>query len=134
LEHRILQRIVELDPRRKGLFSISVLELENFYGIEVEDFPHEIAILSLWLAKHQMNAEFEELFGAEIPLIPLRDAGNITCDNAARLDWHELFGNRGQAEIYVLGNPLARALLSARKRKRSAYSPPVVFRHTDSNV
>ena len=105
LEHRILQRIVELDPSRQRLFDISVLKLENFYGIEVEDFPHEIAILSLWLAKHQMNGEFEELFGAEIPLIPLRDAGNVVCGNAARLDWAEVCDPERSAETYVLGNP-----------------------------
>ena len=91
LEHRILQRLQELDPRAPlALFKVSGIKLENFYGIEIDDFAHEIAILSLWLAKHQMNVEFKELFGAEIPLIPLRDAGNIVCGNAARIDWDEV--------------------------------------------
>lgn len=104
LEHRILQRIIELEPQRKGLFAISALKLENFYGIEVEDFPHEIAILSLWLAKHQMNGEFDELFGTDNPLIPLRDAGNIVCGNATRLDWRNVCDPE-RSETYVLGNP-----------------------------
>ena len=70
--------------RRRGLFKLSGPKLENFYGIEIDDFAHEIAILSLWLAKHQMNVEFQELFGVEISLIPLKDTGNIVCGNAAR--------------------------------------------------
>ena len=81
-----------------------MLKLENFYGIEIDDFAHEIAILSLWLAKHQMNVEFEELFGAEIPLIPLRDAGNVVCGNAARLEWEEVC-DPASGETYLLGNP-----------------------------
>ncbi len=75
LEHRILERIVDLEPAKRTLFSLSRISLENFYGIEIDDFAHEIAILSLWLAKHQMNVEFRERFGVEIALIPLRRAG-----------------------------------------------------------
>ena len=67
-----------------ALFMDSEIKLENFYGIEIDDFAHEVAILSLWLAKHQMNVEFHELFGAEIQLIPLRDTGNVVCANATR--------------------------------------------------
>jgi type I restriction-modification system DNA methylase subunit len=105
LEHRILQRIGDLDPNAKGLFSLSGIRLENFYGIEIDDFAHEIAILSLWLAKHQMNVEFYELFGVEISLIPLRDTGNVVCGNATQLDWEEICPKMGNGETYVLGNP-----------------------------
>jgi hypothetical protein len=103
LEHRILQRTIELEPHRARLFTDSVLRLDNFYGIEIDDFAHEIAILSLWLAKHQMNVEFKELFGAEIPLIPLREAGEVVCANAARLQWTDVCDP--VTETYVLGNP-----------------------------
>jgi hypothetical protein len=105
LEHRVLQRITELEPARMGLFKLSALKLENFYGIEIDDFAHEIAILSLWLAKHQMNTEFEELFGAEIPLIPLRDAGSIVNGNATRISWSAVCDPDSAAQTYILGNP-----------------------------
>lgn len=105
LEHRILQRISDLDPRGRSMFRESALKLESFYGIEIDDFAHEIAILSLWLAKHQMNVEFKELFGAEIPLIPLRDSGNVVCGNAARLDWASVCSPVEGTELYLLGNP-----------------------------
>jgi hypothetical protein len=90
LEHRILRRLADLDPTaQKGLFQLSKIKLENFYGFEIDDFAHEIAILSLWLAKHQMNVEFRELFGVEISLIPLKDTGKIVRGNAARIDWQK---------------------------------------------
>ena len=41
-----------------GILAFSNISLSNFYGIEIDDFAHEIAQLSLWLAEHQMNVEF----------------------------------------------------------------------------
>jgi N-6 DNA Methylase len=104
LEHKILERIADLQPSRRRLFDFSRIPLDNFYGIEVDDFAHEIATLSLWLAKHQMNVEFEELFGVEIPLIPLTEAGNVRCGNATRIDWREVC-DPAAGPTYVLGNP-----------------------------
>jgi hypothetical protein len=105
LEHRILQRVIDLNPSAKGLFSLSKIKLENFYGIEIDDFAHEIAILSLWLAKHQMNLEFQELFGVEISLIPLKDTGNVVCGNATRIRWTDVIKTDDGDELYVIGNP-----------------------------
>jgi len=105
LEHRILQRITELNPRKAGLFKLSGIELDRFYGIEIDDFAHEIALLSLWLAKHQMNVEFKELFGVEISLIPLRDAGSIVSGNALRMDWESVCPVLKDDECYLAGNP-----------------------------
>jgi len=106
LEHRILERLQEVDPRAPlTLFQDSKIKLENFYGIEIDDFAHEIAILSLWLAKHQMNVEFKERFGADIRLIPLRDAGNVTCSNATRADWNAACPKSAGDELYILSNP-----------------------------
>jgi hypothetical protein len=104
LEHRALRRIADLDPSSATLFTTSEIQLESFYGIEIDGFAQEIAMLSLWLAKHQMNVEFRELFGAEIPLIPLRDAGRIVCGNAIMLDWNDVCPNDGD-DLYVVGNP-----------------------------
>ncbi len=105
MEHRILQRITELNPRKAGLFKLSGIELDHFYGIEIDDFAHEIALLSLWLAKHQMNVEFKELFGVEISLIPLRDAGSIVSGNALRMNWESVCPMLKDDECYLAGNP-----------------------------
>jgi hypothetical protein len=107
LEHRILERLRELeaDPKGSGLFEESRISLANFYGIEIDDFAHEIAKLSLWLAKHQTNKRFEELFGSRLQMIPLTESGHITCANATRADWRvECVASSGD-EIYVCGNP-----------------------------
>ena len=103
LEHRILQRLVDLQGGEAPLFADSLISLENFYGIEIDDFAHDIAKLSLWFAKHQMNQEYDELFGIERPLIPLTETGSIQCANAARLDW--LTVCEPTDTTYVCGNP-----------------------------
>ena len=81
------------------------IELENFYGIELDDFAHEVAILSLWLAQHQMNMMFKEAFGSGNPTLPLKEGGHITHGNATRIDWEIVCPKKDEDEIYVLGNP-----------------------------
>ena len=121
LEHRILERIDSLstsgswsllgmgEEEKLGAATLglasSVINIENFYGIEIDDVSVEMAILSLWIAKHQMNEEFAEKFGVDIPLIPLKETGHIVHGNATRLDWNEVCPNNGTDEIYVIGNP-----------------------------
>ena len=103
LEHRILQRLAEIDSSKGALFAESRINLEHFYGIEIDDFAHDIAKLSLWFAKHQMNQEFDDLFGIERPLIPLTETGAIVCDNAARADWAEVCPPT--QTTFLCGNP-----------------------------
>lgn len=105
LEHAILERLADLDASHNTLFTESVISIEHFYGIEIDDFAVEVAILSLWIAKHQMNREFEDKFGTAIPLIPLRESGAIYAGNAIRIDWNTICPNEGMTEIYLIGNP-----------------------------
>lgn len=84
------------------------IKLSQFYGIELDDFAHEMAILSLWLAEHQMNKIFvDELhdYGRAKPILPLKEAGNIIQGNATRLDWKTVCPIDLTDEIYILGNP-----------------------------
>ncbi len=103
LEIEIMDRI-EIVTRQPLLYT-SEMKLSNFYGIEIDDFAHEIAKLSLWLAKHQMDMEFEKKFGKHLPPLPLKDAGNIVCANACRIDWEQVCPKNIDDEIYILGNP-----------------------------
>ncbi len=105
LEHAILERLAELSSSHQVLWADSRISIENFYGIEIDDFAVEVAILSLWIAKHQMNREFREKFRVEIPLIPLRETGRIEAGNATRVDWTTVCPNDVDAEIYLIGNP-----------------------------
>ncbi|KQO64230.1 DNA methyltransferase [Curtobacterium sp. Leaf261] len=105
LEHAILERLAQLDSRHQTLFAESQINVENFSGIELDDFAAEVAILSLWIAKHQMNQEFLEKFNIDLPLIPLKETGRVTHGNAARIDWGKVCPNGGNDEIYLIGNP-----------------------------
>ena len=84
---------------------ISHISLSQFYGIEIDDFAHEVAWLSLYIANHQMNREFQEIFLVTAPLLPLQASGNIVCANATRKDWEEVCPKEDGFEIYILGNP-----------------------------
>lgn len=105
LEHAILDRLAALSPDHQTLFTDSVIKIDHFYGIEIDDFATEVAILALWIAKHQMNQEFKEKFGTEPPMIPLRSMGQITCANACRVDWEEVCPHATEDEVYLIGNP-----------------------------
>ena len=103
LEMLILQRINQVSKNKALRFSN--ISLSNFYGIELDDFAHEVAILSLWLAEHQMNVNFKKVFGSANPSLPLKKGGNIVCGNATRLDWSDVCNKESENEIYILGNP-----------------------------
>ncbi|MBL1244310.1 MAG: class I SAM-dependent DNA methyltransferase [Sulfurimonas sp.] len=103
LEMKILKAIDDLSPQRS--FAFSEIKLTQFYGIELDDFAHEVAILSLWLAEHQMNLEFYKAFGRTSPSLPLQDGGNIVYGNATRIDWGSVCPKVTGDEIYILGNP-----------------------------
>ena len=107
LEARIMQRMHELGFRQMMLQS--GVSLNSFYGIEIDDFAHEIARLSLWLAQHQMNQYFDGMFGIMKATLPLKESGKIVCANATRVDWNEVCPRvdkiTGEHEIYVIGNP-----------------------------
>jgi hypothetical protein len=105
LEHAILERLAEVDVGHQVLYAESKINIENFYGIELDDFAVEVAILSLWIAKHQMNAEFKEKFNLSIPLIPLKETGQIREGNATRVRWESVCPHAVGEEVYVIGNP-----------------------------
>jgi hypothetical protein len=87
----------------------SGIRLSQFFGIEIDDFAHEVAILSLWLAEHQMNMAFKTKFGYAEAALPLRDSGHITCGNSLHLDWEEICPSVDTSgrpyEVYICGNP-----------------------------
>ena len=106
LEIKILEKIIDLSPN--PTLEFTQIQLSQFYGIEIDDFAHEMAILSLWLAEHQMNRVFEDTlfdFGRSNPILPLKEAGQITHGNATRVDWKETCPITNSDEVYIIGNP-----------------------------
>lgn len=106
LEIKILQKITDLETNPS--FKWTSIQLSQFYGIEIDDFAHEMAILSLWLAEHQMNKVFEEMlfdYGKTKPILPLKEAGQIQQGNATRKDWSKICPISKKDEVYIIGNP-----------------------------
>jgi type II restriction/modification system DNA methylase subunit YeeA len=105
IAYKELRKLEMLIFKEGGLLISPSIKLTQFYGIELDDFAHEVAILSLWLAEHQMNVLFKKEFGTVPPALPLQDGGNIVHGNATRLNWEEVCPKINRDEIYILGNP-----------------------------
>ncbi|PZR16838.1 MAG: SAM-dependent methyltransferase [Flavobacterium psychrophilum] len=105
IAYKELRRLEMTIFKALSSLAFSNINLSNFYGIELDDFAHEIATLSLWLAEHQMNQEFFKEFGRTKPALPLKETGNIVRDNATRIDWEAVCPKKEGDEIYILGNP-----------------------------
>ncbi len=106
LEHDILQALYRkeldggqvLDPRQLILCNV-----DKFYGIEIEEFPAQIAQVAMWLTDHQMNLRVQEQFGNRFVRLPLTHSATIVHGNALRMDWNEVVP---AARLnYILGNP-----------------------------
>ena len=106
LEMDILSLQQKCTPQGEILFvDNSVVSLSQFYGIELLDFPHEVAMLSLWLAEHQMNTKLNENFGVNTKALPLKNITQIVCGNACRIDWNTVCPHTADEEVFVFGNP-----------------------------
>lgn len=104
LEIRIWKRMAEITGLR--LLPYSDISINQFYGLELDGFAHELAMLSLWLAEHQMNAEFSRVFAdVKIDALPLKNINTIVQGNACRVNWNEVCPHKPEEEVYVFGNP-----------------------------
>ncbi|MBA7651638.1 hypothetical protein ES703_59457 [subsurface metagenome] len=83
---------------------LSLVNVEQFYGIEIEEFPARIAETAMWLVDHQMNVELSVAVDLQRPSLPLVKSAHILIKgNALQVDWEEF---TPKAEIdYILGNP-----------------------------
>jgi len=82
---------------------LSQVDVDQFYGIEIAEWPARIAEVALWLMDHQMNLEVSEAFGQLYQRLPLKKSPHIHCGNALRLDWKKVLPP-AQCSC-VLGNP-----------------------------
>ena len=83
--------------------SLSLIDVDQMFGIELEEFPARIAEVALWLADHQANIALSEAFGQLYQRIPLRKSPHIHHANALRTDWKTVLPPEKCA--YILGNP-----------------------------
>ncbi|ELB2738899.1 class I SAM-dependent DNA methyltransferase [Vibrio parahaemolyticus] len=115
LEIEVIQALMKID---QGFF-ISNIHLDQFYGIEIDDFACEIARLSLWLAEHQINKEWEEHIGPAEPALPLKTTGKIVNGNSLVISWEDVCPKKEDDEVYVIGNPPFLGTLGRSDEQRS---------------
>jgi hypothetical protein len=82
---------------------LSKVNVDQFYGLEIEDFPAQIAQVALWLMDHQMNVMVSSAFGLYYVRLPLTKRPGVYCVNALETDWTEIV--RPAELTYILGNP-----------------------------
>ena len=107
LELEILRASLALEREFKqsliDIFQLLSIDVDQFHGIEIEEFPAQIAQVALWLVDHQMNLKVGEEFGMYFARIPLKTSPKIVHSNALTLDWNDVLP--AERASYVMGNP-----------------------------
>ena len=118
-------RILEIEVLSEYLQSQQVLDIElmirvnvdQFYGIEIEEFPARIAQTALWLMDHLMNTRASQRFGKYIARIPLTASPSIHHANALTTDWESIIPKNELS--FILGNPPFAGASNMSKRQKS---------------
>ncbi|MBR1580141.1 MAG: class I SAM-dependent DNA methyltransferase [Selenomonadaceae bacterium] len=96
LENEVIRELHKLNAHCQIQISI-----ENFYGIEVNDFAVAVARTAMWIAENQMLQETEMIIHEDINFLPLTSAAHIMEGNALAVDWDQFVGDVD----YIIGNP-----------------------------
>ncbi|MDR3055395.1 MAG: N-6 DNA methylase [Zoogloeaceae bacterium] len=103
LELDVLKMQVTSGQKLLDISHLLKVNVGQFYGIEYEDFPCEIARVGMWLMEHQMNQLVSKEFGVSYIRLPLKESAHITRGNALTTDWDNVIP---KAELsYIMGNP-----------------------------
>lgn len=111
ITYRELRRLeLELLKLKRGtkqrvldVSSLLRVTVEQFYGLECEDFPCQIAQVGMWLMDHQMNILAAEQLGQNCIRLPLTQSAHIVCQNALDTDWESVVPKHELR--YIIGNP-----------------------------
>lgn len=79
------------------------VSIEQFYGIEINDFACTVAQTALWIAEAQMLQETESILNMQIEYLPLTTAAHIVEGNALRMDWEDVIS--AHSVSYLISNP-----------------------------
>jgi type II restriction/modification system DNA methylase subunit YeeA len=102
LEIEVLKALNKEETLVLNVKDMLLLDVDSYYGIEIEEFPAKVAELALWLTDHQMNIQAHKAFGQYFVRLPLEKKPNIFNDNALRLDWKKL---SDKPFDFITGNP-----------------------------
>jgi hypothetical protein len=127
IELEIQIRIGDLEKKNIALMldgsTQQKISIRNFYGIEISEWPAQVARIALLLAEHQENLKFESVTGLAPTMLPIKDNASIVVGNALLTNWQS-FCPAGQ-DTYILGNPPFVAM--SKKNKEQQEDSKVVF-------
>lgn len=103
LEIEVLRHLYDDGQQVLDVEQLIHVNVDQFYGIEIEEFPAQIAQVALWLTDHQMNMRISDEFGNYFARIPLKSTPHIVNANALQKDWAEVIAPEKCS--YILGNP-----------------------------
>lgn len=103
LENEALRIIYGSDRVIGDMTNPIKVSIDQFYGIEINDFACSVTQTALWIAETQMMQETDEIVGFNLEPLPLKDYSNIHEGNALRMDWNEVV--LAKELNYIMGNP-----------------------------
>ncbi len=102
LEFAVIQELLS-DERVLDVDHYIKVNVNQFFGIEIEEFPSQIAKVAMWLMDHQMNLMVRDMFGQYFVRIPLIETATISCGNSLEIEWETIVSKNELS--YILGNP-----------------------------
>lgn len=103
LELEVLRALNKSGQRVIDVSSIILIDVDQFYGIEYEEFPARIAEVAMWLIDHQMNMLISNEFGQYFVRLPLKKAAQIHHADALETDWENVVSKNELS--FIIGNP-----------------------------
>lgn len=109
LEHKVVAQLARNADQQdmfagggEGVGTLRV-NVDQMYGIEIDEFPSLVAQTALWLTDHQMNMEYSHQSGKIFKRLPLTVSATIVHANALTTDWASVVASSELS--YILGNP-----------------------------
>ena len=101
-----------------AIYQYVKIDVDQFHGIEIEEWPAQIARVAMWLIDHQMNVRVSKEFGNSLVRVPLVKSADIHIGDALLMDWNDV---HPAAECnFVLGNPPFRGARVMSKEQKAA--------------
>ena len=93
------------------------VSIDQFYGIEINDFAVTVARTALWIAENQTMQETEGIVHMDLDFLPLKTAAHIVKNNALRVDWNDIVPKNRLN--YIMGNPpfVGARIMSSQQKK-----------------
>lgn len=120
LENEALREISDQLTMHDDIIKVHI---NQFYGIEINDFAVSVAMAALWIAESQMFNETLDIVPVNIDFLPLKTNANIVEGNRLHMEWEEVVSKNKLS--YIMGNPPF--VGQTKKTKEQSYDMAVIF-------